>query len=89
MKKKKGKFMACPALAERLGFEPRVTQKSHNGFRDRPIQPLWHLSVRARHQVAWRDYNKETGFLQLPYRNVNQSGKIPPQSSSKSKQGQG
>jgi hypothetical protein len=27
-----------------------------------------------------RDYNKETGFLQLPYRNVNQSGKIAPRS---------
>lgn len=30
--------------AEREGFEPSVTRKSHNGFRDRPIQPLWHLS---------------------------------------------
>ena len=35
-------------LAERQGFEPWVTQKSHNGFRDRPDQPLWHLSVRSR-----------------------------------------
>jgi hypothetical protein len=29
--------------AERVGFEPTVPQ-GHNGFRDRPIQPLSHLS---------------------------------------------
>ncbi len=29
--------------AERVGFEPTVG-KTHNGFRDRPIRPLWHLS---------------------------------------------
>ncbi len=62
-------------LAERLGFEPRVTQKSHNGFRDRPDQPLWHLSVRS-----WRDYSKETGFLQPLYHNPLQSGTITPRS---------
>ena len=28
---------------ERQGFEPWVP-KEHNDFRDRPIQPLWHLS---------------------------------------------
>jgi hypothetical protein len=33
-------------LAERVGFEPTVAKKGHNGFRDRPIQPLWHLSGR-------------------------------------------
>ena len=31
-------------LAERVGFEPTVPRR-HNGFRDRPIQPLSHLSV--------------------------------------------
>jgi hypothetical protein len=31
-------------LAERLGFEPREP-KGLNGFRDRPVQPLRHLSV--------------------------------------------
>jgi hypothetical protein len=31
-------------LAEREGFEPSVTLTGHNGFRDRPDQPLWHLS---------------------------------------------
>src|ERR1700722_9040665 len=32
-------------LAERVGFEPTVPRKGHNGFRDRPDRPLWHLSV--------------------------------------------
>ena len=62
---KKGQVGNLPYMAERQGFEPWVTQKSHNGFRDRPDQPLWHLSVRSR-----RDYNKETGFLQLPFRHT-------------------
>jgi hypothetical protein len=34
-------------MAERLGFEPRARVTPRNGFRDRPYQPLWHLSVRA------------------------------------------
>ena|GEM_PF-6222120 len=38
---------ACRKSAERLGFEPRVP-KGHNGFRDRPVQPLRHLSKGAR-----------------------------------------
>ena len=29
---------------ERLRFELRVSLTTHNGFRDRPIRPLWHLS---------------------------------------------
>ena len=32
-------------LAERVGFEPTVTRKGYNGFRDRPNRPLWHLSI--------------------------------------------
>src|SRR5215469_5155896 len=35
-------------MAERVGFEPTVPSKGHNGFRDRPDRPLWHLSNRAR-----------------------------------------
>jgi hypothetical protein len=31
-------------LAEREGFEPSVRRITDNGFRDRPIRPLWHLS---------------------------------------------
>ncbi len=31
-------------MAERQGFEP-WDGKAINGFRDRPIQPLWHLSA--------------------------------------------
>ena len=30
--------------AERQGFEPWDPRKGVNGFRDRPIRPLWHLS---------------------------------------------
>jgi hypothetical protein len=30
-------------LAEGVGFEPTV-RKAYNGFRDRPIRPLWHPS---------------------------------------------
>lgn len=32
-------------LAERGGFEPPVRRKADNGFRDRRIQPLCHLSL--------------------------------------------
>ena len=32
-------------LAEREGFEPSVPRKRDNGFRDRPVRPLRHLSV--------------------------------------------
>ncbi len=31
-------------LAERQGFEPWDPLTRINGFRDRPIRPLWHLS---------------------------------------------
>lgn len=31
--------------SEREGFEPSVPRKEYYGFRDRPIQPLWHLSI--------------------------------------------
>jgi hypothetical protein len=31
-------------MAERQGFEP-WDSKAINGFRDRPIRPLWHLSA--------------------------------------------
>ena len=31
--------------AERVGFEPTVTGKGHNAFRERPDQPLRHLST--------------------------------------------
>ena len=31
-------------LAERVGIRTHGRHEAHNGFRDRPIQPLWHLS---------------------------------------------
>jgi hypothetical protein len=36
---------SCFSPAERVGFEPTVARKGHNGFRDRPDQPLRHLSM--------------------------------------------
>ena len=38
-------FSPLPVGAERGGFEPPVPRYRDNGFRDRPIRPLWHLSV--------------------------------------------
>src|SRR5207302_2059129 len=35
----------CVWMAEREGFEPSVPRKEDNGFRDRPVRPLRHLSV--------------------------------------------
>jgi hypothetical protein len=34
-------------VAEREGFEPSVPRKRDNGFRDRPVRPLRHLSAIA------------------------------------------
>ena len=36
-----------PVMAEREGFEPSVPRKRDNGFRDRPVRPLRHLSLQA------------------------------------------
>jgi hypothetical protein len=48
--------------AERVGFEPTVVRVGHNGFRDRPDQPLWHLSR------AGGNYNRfPLGLLVLIY----------------------
>ena len=33
-------------MAERVGFEPTVRQTTDNDFRDRPVQPLRHLSTK-------------------------------------------
>ena len=35
-------------MAEREGFEPSVPRKEDNGFRDRPVRPLRHLSHKRR-----------------------------------------
>jgi hypothetical protein len=48
-------------MAERRGFEPRERVAPLNGFRDRPDQPLWHLSA-----------NIVTNFLSTRY-DVNNS----------------
>ena len=34
----------CNLQEEGEGFEPSVDHKAHNGFRDRPVQPLRHPS---------------------------------------------
>ena len=36
--------MSDSRMAEREGFEPSVPRKRDNGFRDRPVRPLRHLS---------------------------------------------
>ena len=36
---------ALNCFAESEGFEPSVPLRRDNGFRDRPIQPLWQLSL--------------------------------------------
>jgi hypothetical protein len=41
----KGPPPPWPALAERVGFEPTDPRKGVNGFRDRPVRPLRHLSA--------------------------------------------
>ncbi len=38
--------MGKKKTAERVGFEPTVALAHYNDFRDRPIKPLWHLSIR-------------------------------------------
>src|SRR3954447_8310421 len=39
------RIAGCEAEGE--GFEPSVDRKAHNGFRDRPVQPLRHPSAGA------------------------------------------
>ena len=38
-------------LAERVGFEPTVEVAPYNGFRDRRLRPLSHLSARRHHAL--------------------------------------
>ena len=45
-------------LAEGEGFEPSVRRKADNGFRDRPIRPLWHPS-----RSAMRRYMQSLNLL--------------------------
>jgi hypothetical protein len=51
-------------FAERQGFEPWDLLTGVNGFRDRPIRPLWHLSGfgTAKIGTIWlraKNYGKE------------------------------
>ena len=43
MKRDSNLFKTYQLTAERKGFEP-LERIAFNGFRDRPIRPLWHLS---------------------------------------------
>ena len=43
-------------VAEGVGFEPTVPIR-HNGFRDRPIQPLSHPTVKVQHTVKSGIFN--------------------------------
>src|SRR5262249_36977994 len=52
-------------LAERQGFEPWEPSKGLNGFRNRPDQPLRHLSVRCYYTTCSRSCNpRPTRWLQ-------------------------
>jgi hypothetical protein len=39
-------------MAEREGFEPSVPRERDNGFRDRPVRPLRHLSDKRRQPLS-------------------------------------
>ena len=43
-------------MAVGVGFEPTVPIR-YNGFRDRPIQPLSHPTVKVQHTVKLRIFN--------------------------------
>lgn len=45
-------------MAEGEGFEPSKDVTALNGFRDRPIQPLWHPSGAARANGPARERRK-------------------------------
>jgi hypothetical protein len=73
-------------MAERQGFEPWVTQRATAVFETAPFNHSG-TSPCERHNVARQDYNKEPRFLQLPFRDMTQSGKIAPRNSGESHQG--
>ncbi len=56
-------FVLCSA--ERVRFELTVTHTSYNGFRDRPIQPLWHLSKLTR-IFYFGLLARDASFMRLP-----------------------
>src|SRR6059058_4809680 len=47
-------------VAEREGFEPSVPRKEDNGFRDRPVRPLRHLSIKRRRRLIMASPENET-----------------------------
>ena len=49
----RGTEWVAEAMAERGGFEPPSPVSRTNGFRDRRIQPLCHLSARLVQGAAW------------------------------------
>ena len=53
-------------LAEREGFEPSVPRKEDNGFRDRPVRPLRHLSIPA----AARTYHERIKNIKRTKRGI-------------------
>ncbi len=53
-----GIFCLLRSSAEGVGFEPTVTLIGHNGFRDRPIRPLWHPSLITKHYTKRANKSK-------------------------------
>ena len=43
-------------MAERLGFEPRIRVTPDNGFRDRRIRPLCHLSQKMPTSLQFKNF---------------------------------
>ena len=53
-------------MAEREGFEPSRRRTTSNGFRDRRIQPLCHLSARRSQEARRRRAGAGTGAPAVP-----------------------
>ena len=78
-------------MEERVGFEPTELLNSLNGFQDRLIKPLWHLSiVPIRFELMTfplsaecstpelRDFIRKTEYSKfIPYRNTLFSKQVP------------
>src|SRR4030065_2733017 len=55
-------FIGGSFLAERAGFEPAIPIARDNGFRDRRLQPLGHLSAGSGHDKS-QDYSRNHPFF--------------------------
>src|SRR5262245_42246863 len=64
MSNKKDSRPSSRVFSGKGGIRTLGGHKAHNGFRDRPIQPLWHLPkkiVRAELYLRFRRYRADRG----------------------------